>query len=225
MRIFRTLLLVAGAGAFAGSLAFAQKEFLTPDEIEKVREAQEPNLRLKMYTQFAKQRVDQLNQLVSKDKKGRSVTIRDVLDQYTQIIDAIDTVSDDALKRKLDIELGTNTVSGAEKGFLGTLQKIQKAQPQDLDMYDIALKEAIAITEDSIGLAEQDLGRRATTVADKAEDEKRRVEAIMTPEQKKEQAAEAAKTEGPKAADGSKRKPPTLLRPGEKIGEPLPAKK
>ena len=216
MRLFRTLILVVTGASFA----FAQREFLTPDEIERIREAQEPNLRLKMYVQFARQRLDQLNQQIAKDKKGRSVTIRDILDQYTQIIDAIDTVSDDALKRKVDIGLGADTVSGAEKGFLGTLQKIQKAQPQDLDMYDIALKEAIAITEDSMGLAEQDLDRRATTVLERAEDEKRRVEAVMTSQQKKEQAAEAAKTEEPKAADGTRRKPPTLYRPGEKPGEP-----
>ena len=215
MRFFTALLLtIAGT-----SQAFAQREFLAPDEIEKIREAQEPNLRLKTYVQFAKQRMDQLNQQIAKDKKGRSVTIRDILGQYTQIIDAIDTVSDDALKRKLDIGLGADTVSGAEKGFLGTLQKIQKAHPQDLDMYDIALKEAIAITEDSMGLAEQDLDRRAATVLDKAEDEKRRIEAVTSPQLKKEQAVEAAKVAEPKAADGSTRKPPTLYRPGEKPGE------
>jgi ferritin len=216
MKLFRTLILVLTGASFA----LAQKEFLTPDEIEKIREAQEPNERLKVYLQFAKQRMDQLNQLVAKEKKGRSITIRDVLDQYVQIIDAIDTVSDDALKRKKDIALGAGNVSGAERGFLGTLQKIQKAQPQDIDMYEITLKEAIAITEDSLAQSEQDLDRRATSLADKAEDEKRRMEAIMTTQQKKEQAAEAAKTDAPKNADGSRRKPPTLYKPGEKPGEP-----
>ena len=44
---------------FALPLA-AQKEFLTNDEIEKIREAQEPNLRLKTYLLIAKQRMRSL---------------------------------------------------------------------------------------------------------------------------------------------------------------------
>ncbi len=195
---------------------FAQKEFLSPTEIEMIREAQEPNLRLRTYLNFAKQRMDQLNQQIAKDKKGRSILIRDILNEYTQIIDAIDTVSDDALKRKVDISQGADAVSGSERGFLGTLKKIQASKAADLDMYEISLKEAIAITEDSMGTADQDLTRRQTTLLEKAEDDKAKVKAITDPKIVAEQAKENAKADAPKKADGSTRKPPTLLRPGEK---------
>jgi len=213
MTRFLTIILIV---ASATSLLQAQKEFLTSDEIERIREAQDPNLRLKVYLEFAKQRMDQLEQVVEKDKKGRSVTVRDLLDQYTQIIDAIDTVSDDALKRKFDVTFGVDSVSGAEKGFLGTLKKIQAARPADLDMYDISLKEAISITEDSIATAEQDLTRRQTTLLDKEEDERLKIKAATAPKVQKHQEAENAKTEAPKNPDGSHRKPPTLYKPGEK---------
>src|SRR5665213_4014486 len=104
------------------SSAFAQREFLTNDEIDKVREAQEPNMRLKLYLLFAKQRIDQLQQQIARDKKGRSVIVRQLLEDYAQIIDAIDTVSDDALKRKADISLSMPAVAAQERIFVALLQ-------------------------------------------------------------------------------------------------------
>jgi len=200
------------------SQAFAQREFLTNDEIEKIREAQEPNLRLKIYLLFAKQRLDQLQQQITKDKKGRSLAVRRLLEDYSQIIDAIDTVSDDALKRKVDIALGTAEVSTTEKTFLAQLKNIEESRPHDLDMYEVSLKDAIESTSDSIETASADLGNRSVVVAAKAEEEKKKIESLSTPEQLKEKKAEEAKVDDGKP----KRKPPTLYRPGEKPDPPKP---
>ena len=218
--------LVCFLAVLLSSQAFAQREFLTNDEIEKIREAQEPNARLKIYLLFAKQRIDQLQQQIAKDKKGRSLMVRQLLEDYSQIIDAIDTVSDDALKRKVDIVLGAADVAATEKIFLSQLQKIEAAQPHDLDMYEVSLKDAIETTSDSITTASEDLGRRSATVTAKAEEEKKKIESLSTPEQvkemKKEEAKAGSETMNP---DGTpKRKPPTLYRPGEKPEPPKSAK-
>jgi hypothetical protein len=174
--------------------ALGQREFLTNDEIEKIREAQEPNLRLKMYVLFARQRIDQLQQQIAKDKKGRSRT-----------------VSDDALKRKVDISLGIAAVAAAEKNFLGMLQQIEESQPHDVDMYEVALKDAIGNTSDSMESTQQDLGKRAEEVIAKAAEEKKKVEALTPKDALKAQKAEDAKADVGKPT----RKPPTLYRPGE----------
>jgi hypothetical protein len=196
--------------------AFAQREFLTSDEIEKIREAQEPNLRLKLYVLFARQRIDQIQQAIAKDKKGRSAMVRDLLEDYSQIIDAIDTVSDDALKRKVDISLGVAAVADAEKKIIPILQKIEDSQPHDLEMYDIALKDAIGNTTDSLDTTHLDLGVRTETVTAKAAEEKKKVESVTTHDRLKEQKVEDAKADIDKGADGQpKRKPPTLYKPGE----------
>src|SRR5581483_1734877 len=139
-RVAACALLVA---AYAAVPALAEREFLTQDEVEKVREAQEPNERLKLYVLFARQRLDQLQQLMAKDKPGRSLMIRQLLEDYTNIIDAIDTVSDDALRRKLDIAEGTKAVSAAENKFSAQLKKALDSQPRDLDMYELELKNAL----------------------------------------------------------------------------------
>jgi len=137
--------------------------------------------------------------------------VRQLLEDYTQIIDAIDTVSDDALKRKLDISPSMAAVAAAEKNFLGMLQKIEESQPHDLDMYDVALKDAIGNTSDSLEGTQQDLGKRSEEVFAKAEEEKKKVESLTPKDQLKAQKTEDAKADVGKPT----RKPPTLYRPGE----------
>jgi hypothetical protein len=201
--------------------AFAQRDFLTNDEIEKVREAQEPNERLKLYLVFARQRVDQLERLLAKEKKGRSLTARELLDDYTKILDAIDNVSDDALKHKAALTEGAGAVTTTEKKMLAQLQKIQTTAPSDLGMYQVALEEAISATNDSIEQAQDDLGKRSVELTAEEEKGKKERQGMIAAEDSKGKVTEAPKTEEAKAEEAKpKRKPPTLYRPGEKPADP-----
>src|ERR1044071_5758878 len=105
MKIQTVLLCLALAAPVA-----AQRDFLTADEVDQVRLAQEPNARLKLYVFFARQRLDLLQQMFASQKPGRSSLIHDTLDEYTQIIEAIDTVTDDALQRKIAVDEGVAAV-------------------------------------------------------------------------------------------------------------------
>jgi hypothetical protein len=191
-----------------GIPAFAQKDFLTSDEVEKVREAQEPNERLKLYVLFARQRLDQLQRLLDKDKKGRSLVARELLEDYTSIIDALDTVSDDALKRGADNSLGANAVRDAEHKFLTQLQKIKERQPADLDMYNTALTEALAATSDSLDLSQEDPTSRAAKLNEGDKKQKEEAEKVIAAEDPKGDVK-------PPVEAKPARKPPTLYRKGE----------
>lgn len=201
--------------------ALADRDFLTSDEIEKVRDAQEPNERLKLYVVFARQRVDQLQRLLEKEKKGRSLLARQLLEDYTNIIDAMDTVSDDALKRGADIAVGQAAMREAENRMLTELQKIKDRNPSDIDLYSVDLTEALAATSDSLDLSKEDDAARATELEARDKKAKSEAEQVLRAEQNNGKpgdpaAANQAKGDVPPTIIKPERKPPTLYRPGEK---------
>ncbi|MGD0362031.1 MAG: hypothetical protein ABSC93_14245 [Bryobacteraceae bacterium] len=194
-------------------VAQQQRDYLTVDEGDQIREAQDPNERMALYIHFAKQRLSQVDHWLAKEKAGRSVLIHDALDDYANIIDAIDAVADDALQRKLNVKLGLSAVVTAESEMLERLQKIQDSRPKDMARYDFVLKQSIDGTNDSLDLARQDPAERAAAIAARQAKEKKELEAAMTPTEREAKKAEDAKV----AQEKEKKKAPSLLRPGETI--------
>ena len=200
--------------AIFAACGFAQdRDFLTPDEVDQIRDAQEPNMRLKLYLEFARQRIAVLEQFLTKDKPGRASLIHDTIEDYTHIIEAIDTVADDALVRKLPLDVGMKEVAAAEGEMLKTLQKVEESAPKDLARYEFVLKNAIDTTSDSKELSEEDLHTRAGEVAAEDKKEKQERKSLASDEDKKARKSPEDKPGLIKAGD---QKAPTLYKPGEK---------
>lgn len=190
-------------------LVAQQRDFLTADEVDQVREAQEPNMRIQLYAKFARARIDLVKNLLTKERTGRALMIHDALEDYAKILDAMDDVADEALGHKTELKAGLRAQANAEREALPILQKLRDSQPKDLDRYEFVLRNAIESTEDSLNLADTDLGKRTHDAIAREEKEKKAAQAAMTPEEKK--SAEKADFE-----QQNQRKAPTLYRPGEK---------
>ena len=213
----KTLLWCLSLAAAGYSQGLAHRDFLTADETDQIKEAQQPNERLKLYAGFARQRVEMVKSLLAREKAGRSILIHDALDDYSRIVDAIDDVADEAIGRRLDIKPGLGAVASAEKEMLPVLQKAQDSHPKDLERYGFVLKQAIETTADSLEAAEEDLGKRVKDVEARQQKERKARQDAMTPtEREGAQAAEKKAVEDEEKKQEQKRAAPTLMRPGEK---------
>ncbi len=194
------------------------RDFLTPDEVEQVRDAQDPNDRLALYIHFATQRIDMVENYLAKEKPGRSIFIHNTLEDYSHIIEAIDTVCDDALKRHKEIDKALIAVLNAEKDFLDKLNKIQDENPKDLERYKFVLTEAIDTTSDSRQMNLEDSNKRAGELAATEAKEKKERDAMMPSNEVKDRKKDAD-AQNP---EEQKKKIPSLYRPGEKPANPPP---
>jgi hypothetical protein len=190
----------------------ADRDFLTPNEVDQIRVAQEPNDRIALYIHFAKTRMDLIQQYLGQDKPGRSIFIHNALEDYSKIIEAIDSVTDDALRHSRPVDKGMIALVNAEKEFLDQLDKIEASNPRDFDRYKFVLAEAIDTTRDSRELSMEDSAKRGTQLTAKDNKEKTERESLMTTKEVASRKKEAEKTSG----DPEKKKIPSLYRPGEK---------
>lgn len=204
-----------GVALCAAGLVLGQdRDFLTPNEVDQIREAQEPNARLLLYVHFARERMDLLDQYLAKDKPGRSIFIHNTLEDYNKIIEAIDSVSDDALRRNQPVDKGLLAVSAAEKEFLDKLNKIQESEPRDIERYKFVLDAAVDATSDSRELSLEDSKKRTAELSAGDSKEKKEREAMMPSKEVADRKKDTQKDED------KKKKIPTLYRPGEKPQNP-----
>jgi len=190
----------------------ADRDFLTPNEVDQVRVAQDPNDRIALYIHFAKTRMDLVQHYLGQDKPGRSIFIHNALEDYSKIIEAIDSVTDDALRHNRPVDKGMIALVNAEKEFLDQLSKVEDSSPRDFDRYKFVLSEAIDTTRDSRELSVQDSAKRSTELTAKDTKEKSERESAMTTKEVASRKKDAEKASG----DAEKKKIPSLYRPGEK---------
>ena len=194
-----------------------ERDFLTDFEVDTLREYQEVDDRIQAYVKFAALRLELIDQLMDEDEAGRAARIHRSLTEYSSIIEAIDDVIDDAIARNRKMDGALEGLLAAEQGFSSRLAALAAEPAQDGWRYEFVLEDAIGITADSMELLAEDLGTRKRNVLVQEDEDKRRQRESMAPERRREFEQEKRK----EAAADSKRqqKRPSLLRPGEKLGE------
>jgi tagatose-1,6-bisphosphate aldolase len=155
---FLSVLLAAFAltgGAAPGPLP-QQKDYLTEAEADRIRDADSPALRIKLYLSFAEDRLKKFEYERARpvQERRRSEILNTLLNAYVGCVDDASDQIDVAHDKQMDIHDALKSMVTKEKDFLGILQKYNKPGP-DFDDYQNTLEDAIEGTKDAISDAEQ----------------------------------------------------------------------
>jgi hypothetical protein len=179
-----TVSLAAAGGAEKG-------DFLTDDEVDELREAQDPSLRIEKYLWFAQIRLTRFDDYRSRpadpdyDIPGYLET---QLDQYIRIVDALKDTIEDHFDRHDDMRAGLKKFVETGTHQLDQLRHIEQSSDPYAAGYRRSLADAIDDFTDALdgatkALSEQskvfgELKREekadAQTAADRAKEEKKR---------------------------------------------------
>jgi hypothetical protein len=140
----------------SGSIAFAQhhRDPLTGAEIDKIRDASwEPRERLKLYVEFARVRLVNLEQMRSDPKtKDRAKQTHDLLDDFQLLYDELNDNIDTYVERQDDIRKPLKLIIDADTEFQAKLRALKDAAnvPKDeASTYEFVLTNALDTVDSS----------------------------------------------------------------------------
>lgn len=149
MLVLAALALTAGA-----TVAVAQDEtdFLSPSEADRVRNAPEPNDRIKLFVAFAGDRLKKLQyelQLTSPQMHKEQI-LNGLLSAYSHCMDEASDRIEEARDHGAQIRSAIKEMEKHGKEYLQALQSIESAKGPELDSYKDSLDDAIDGTQEAL---------------------------------------------------------------------------
>ena len=148
--VLASVLCLAGITA-AGSPAFAQKkDYLSDAEADKIREADTPAERIKLFISFAADRIKKLQyEFAHPGELHREDRINTLINAYTGCIDDGTDAIQLGVEKQQDIREAIKEMQSRAPEFLTYLKELS-AKGQAVEPYKDNLDDAIAATNDAI---------------------------------------------------------------------------
>ncbi|MBS1842652.1 MAG: hypothetical protein JSS69_10630 [Acidobacteria bacterium] len=158
MKRFRKLLLASLALLFLASLAHGQtiqKDYLSNLEADKIRDAETPNERIKLFLTFADDRLKKFQYELDHPSQTRhSEILNYLMNSYIGCVDDASDLIQEGIEKQQNIRAGIDLMSNKAKEFLEILKKIS-ADAKEIEIYKFNLDDAIEGTQDAISDAEK----------------------------------------------------------------------
>lgn len=132
-----------------------EKDYLSDIEADKVRDAETPNERVKLFLTFAEDRLKKFQyELEHPSPSKHSEMLNYLMNSYSGCVDDAADIIQVSLSKQENIRTGIDLMAEKAKDFLTTLQKYSSSGP-DLEIYKENLEDAIEGTQDALNDAEK----------------------------------------------------------------------
>jgi hypothetical protein len=138
----------------AVTLAAQEPDYLTREEVELVREAQDPNKRVPLFLKFAGIRMTEFELALAGEARPQTDAMMDLLNNYIRAVDDTSGALQDALDRGgVDMSKTRKLLEETGKDFLSRLEKIQEQDKLANEEFRWDMEDALQATQDLLELA------------------------------------------------------------------------
>jgi len=146
------VILLCTVGAHAQTV---QKDYLTALEADKIRDAETPNERIKLFLQYADDRLKKFQYELEHPSASRHTEMLNYLmNSYIGCVDDASDLIQEGIEKQKNVRAGVDLMANKAKEFLDTLKKIS-ADAKEIEIYKLNLDDAIEGTQDAINDAEK----------------------------------------------------------------------
>lgn len=153
----RVVLAICFVGLMNGT-ARAQvpdKDYLTNVEADKIRDAETPNERIKLFMSFADDRLKKFEyELEHPAQNNHEQMLNYLMNAYIGCVDDATDLMQLGIEKQQNVRAGVDLIATKTKEYLGVLKKIQ-TEAKEIDVYKENLDDAIDGTQDALNDAEK----------------------------------------------------------------------
>ncbi len=157
MTIWGRILVVISLGMLGAGVAaqVPQKDYLSNVEADKIRDAETPNERIKLFILFADDRIKKFQyELEHPSQNNHEQMLNYLLNAYIGCVDDAADLVQLGIEKQQNVRAGVDLMAERTKGYLEVLNKV-KTDAKEIEMYKENLDDAIEGTQDALNDAEK----------------------------------------------------------------------
>jgi hypothetical protein len=152
------LTLAVGLSLALAGLAAAQtteKDYLSAIEADKIRDAETPNEKIKLFMLFADDRLKKFQyELEHPSQTNHTQMLNYLMNAYVGCVDDAADLMQEGVQKQLNVRAGIDLIASKTKEFLEILKKLQ-IEGKEIEVYKENIEDAIEGTQDAINDAEK----------------------------------------------------------------------